>query len=121
VGVDSVLAHIRRGASGCDFPAREISDGSPFVPDSAVGVAFLGGVRGFGLDTDFSCRFTCAVAVEEALIGACISQDIEHSKPARRNQVVFEQGLFAVGKARHVRGRVSPVLSERPGIDYRLA
>jgi hypothetical protein len=85
VGLDFVLAHIRCGASGYDFPAREISDGSTFVPDSALGMAFLGSVRGFGMDTDFTGRITGAVAVEEALIGACIPQDFEHSKPARRH------------------------------------
>jgi hypothetical protein len=49
-----VLDYLLAGDCGCassrDFPAREVSESAAFVSDSAVGVAFLGSLRGVRLD-----------------------------------------------------------------------
>lgn len=119
--MDTLLARLDRCASGCDFPAREVSKSSPFVPDPAFGMAFLDGVRRLGLGTDSICRCICVDAAEEALIGARISQNIKHSQRARRHEVVFEQRLLVISKARHVRSRVPPVLFKRSGVNHRVA
>jgi len=111
VGLDHTLAHNCSRDSGCDFLAREVSEGAAVVLDTAVWMAFLERV----------CRARLAPAVvsqldfrrldgEEALIEKCIPKNIARRQLNWRNEVVFERGLFASSEAHDVRGRVPAVL-----------
>src|SRR5258708_5550524 len=76
-GLDSRLAHKCSRDPGCDLFAREVSEGAAIVLDSAVRVAFLGGVCGarlgaFTIDHFVPHNFDCG----EALIEKCIPQNI---------------------------------------------
>jgi hypothetical protein len=71
------LARHYSGDSGGDRLARDVSEGATVLPDSAVRLAFLGGVRGPYLG---SCIVRHHHLVswnrEEALIEKCVPQNI---------------------------------------------
>jgi hypothetical protein len=91
VGLDSLLACNRSSNPGRDFFAREVSEGAAFVFDSALWVAFLGGVCGALLAPATHRQFVLGTLDRgEALIEKCIPQNIARWQPNRRNEVVFE-------------------------------
>jgi hypothetical protein len=90
--MDHLLAHNCRRDSGCDFPAREVREGAEFVLDSAVWLAFLGGL----------CRVRLATAIDrhpilgtldggEALIEKWLPQNFARWQSKRRDKVVSER------------------------------
>jgi hypothetical protein len=91
VGLDSVLARDRRRNPGRDFLTCEVLEGAAFLFDSAVRVAFLGGVCGAHLASVIHRQFALnALDGGEAVIENCIPQDIAGWQPDRRNEVVPE-------------------------------
>ncbi len=77
---------------GRDFLAREVSEGAAIVLNSAVRVAFLGGVCGARLASALDRQLVFhTLDGGEALIEECIPQNIARWQPNRRHKVVFER------------------------------
>lgn len=77
MGLDSLLAGNCSGDSDIDHLAREVSEGAAFLFDSAVWVAFLGGVCRPGLAATLVCRRDAGTLDSgRALIEQCIPQNI---------------------------------------------
>src|SRR5579864_9491092 len=121
--LDFLLAHVCSGAASCDFLTREVSEGAAFVFNSAVGVAFLGGLcRARVAPAAARCLNSYTVLDHgEALSAKRVPQNIARWQPDRRDEVVFDRGLFACRETRDVRSRVSAVLFARPRIHCGLA
>ena len=111
VGLDSVLAFHRGGASGCDFLAREISEGAKIVFDRSARMAILDGVCGSSLaSSDIRERISLRMGGKETLIEQRLPQDLARWQPRWRYEMVPERRLFARRKAHHVFSRISTLL-----------
>lgn len=120
--LDSVLADDCRGDSDGNRVACEVPEGTSFIVDSAVWLAFLGGLRGSRLASDVVRDHVHRASYpKEYVIGKLVSENIARPQHRRRDQVVPERRLFASRQARDVLGRVPAFLSARPGIDCGLA
>ncbi len=120
--LDSFLADDSGRGPDRDCVAYKVQESAACFVDSAIWVAFLDGVCGD--------RMASGAAVQhdlleqdfwEALIEERFSENIAHSQPRWRDQLVFERRLFAGRETGDVHGRVPSFLFARPGIDCGVA
>lgn len=109
--MDSVLARDCGGDSQRNHLTREIPEGAAVLFDSAVRLAFLGGLRRASMGSSANRLLVVRDSYgKEALIARCIPKDIARWQPHGRHEVVFERGLLACREAHYVHGRVPAVL-----------
>jgi hypothetical protein len=91
MGLDSLLACICSRGSECDCLAREVSEGSAILFDSAVWLAFLGSVCRVHLDSSTSRHAVLRTSDGgEALIEKCFPENLAGWQLNWRDEVVSE-------------------------------
>src|SRR5438128_9264639 len=91
VGLDSVLADDCRSDSNRNYIARKVSEGTAFIVDSAVWMAFLDGLCGPRLASGIARDRVLVSFHREAVIGERFSENITRRQPDWRDQVVPER------------------------------
>jgi hypothetical protein len=91
MGLDSLLARICGRGAERDCVAREVSEGSAVLFDSAVWLAFLGSVYRVHLDSSTSRRAVLRTSDGgEALIEKCFPENLPCWQFNRRDEVVSQ-------------------------------
>lgn len=91
MGLDSVLADDCGRDSYRDYIARKVSEGTPFIVDPAVWMAFLDGLCGPRLASGIARDRVLVSFHREAVIGQRFSKNIARWQPDWRDQVVPER------------------------------
>src|SRR5581483_3402511 len=92
VGLDPLLAHDSGCDPDCDHLAREISEGPAVVFNSALWVAFLGGLCRTPMASTPARQFLLInLDVEEALIEQSFPENIARWQHDRRDKMVFKR------------------------------